>query len=97
MSLSRISVVGMETLRAREFRPTQKVAHPAIFGWLKNEMPMVGHELVTKYSAGVAIEPFAKNSFECFVVTDLEKDLATGVTAVQRIINLICLIGAFGS
>jgi hypothetical protein len=87
----------MVTLRMRECHPTQKTTHSTILGWLQNEMPMVGHELVTQYSAGVTLEPFGKNSLECLVVTELKKDLATGVTSVQRMINLVCLIGAFWS
>jgi hypothetical protein len=67
--------------------PSQEIAHPAIFGWLEDKVPVVGHQLVRQNSAGLPIQSLREDAFEGVVVLRRVKHRGPRVGTIQRVID----------
>jgi hypothetical protein len=63
ISLAARPVVGMQPRRVHKRNPPQEVAHDSIFRGLQYKIPVVGHELLSQYPAGIPFPSLGEDLF----------------------------------
>jgi hypothetical protein len=86
--------MSMITHRVRPTNPTHETAHFAIDQGPKNQMVMIGHQLIAVQLNLVDLQAFMQNSFERGKVFFFAKNIRSQVSAIERVIKSACFVGS---
>ena len=77
--------------------PISRITHPTVFSRAQYKVPMIAHQMVCEYLAGIAIQTFCQNSLEGIEIGILLKDDCLGIASIEGMLNAVPFIGSLGS
>jgi hypothetical protein len=87
MGLNLSVIMGVITLRVSHRHPAKQLTQPAVFGWMQDQVPMIGHQHLGVEFDWMLLESFFKKSLQRFVVVVLMKDGLRSIPAIQGMVN----------